>query len=60
MALYVQWLDECSAGDSFDHRARLGAGPQHSQSLHMVAHIPGLKVIMPATPYDAKECYFGY
>lgn len=28
---------------------------QHSQSLHAVfAHIPGLKVVMPATPFDAK------
>jgi pyruvate dehydrogenase E1 component beta subunit len=28
---------------------------QHSQSLHTVfAHIPGLKVVMPSTPYDAK------
>lgn len=28
---------------------------QHSQALHaMFAHIPGLKVVMPATPYDAK------
>jgi pyruvate/2-oxoglutarate/acetoin dehydrogenase E1 component len=32
-----------------------GQGPQHSQSLHSVlAHIPGLKVVMPTTPYDAK------
>lgn len=32
-----------------------GQGPQHSQSLHnWFAHIPGLKVVMPATPYDAK------
>lgn len=32
-----------------------GQGPQHSQSLHAwFAHIPGLKVIMPTTPYDAK------
>lgn len=32
-----------------------GQGPQHSQSLHaMFAAIPGLKVLMPATPYDAK------
>jgi len=32
-----------------------GQGPQHSQSLHSwFAHIPGLKVIMPSTPYDAK------
>jgi len=28
---------------------------QHSQALQaMVAHVPGLKVVMPATPYDAK------
>ena len=28
---------------------------QHSQSLHATfAHIPGLKVVMPSTPYDAK------
>ncbi len=28
---------------------------QHSQSLHAwFAHVPGLKVVMPATPYDAK------
>ncbi|PWH18434.1 MAG: alpha-ketoacid dehydrogenase subunit beta [Ardenticatenia bacterium] len=32
-----------------------GAAAQHSQSLHVwVAHIPGLKVVMPSTPYDAK------
>ncbi len=32
-----------------------GAAAQHSQSLHAwVAHIPGLKVVMPSTPYDAK------
>jgi len=32
-----------------------GQGPQHSQSFHSwFAHVPGLKVVMPATPYDAK------
>lgn len=32
-----------------------GQGPQHSQSLQaLFAHIPGLKVIMPVTPTDAK------
>jgi pyruvate/2-oxoglutarate/acetoin dehydrogenase E1 component len=30
-------------------------GAQHSQSIHATfAHIPGLKVVMPSTPYDAK------
>ena len=28
---------------------------QHSQAFHAIfAHIPGLKVVMPSTPYDAK------
>ena len=32
-----------------------GQGYQHSKSLHSVfAHIPGLKVVMPTTPKDAK------
>ncbi|VEG92232.1 alpha-ketoacid dehydrogenase subunit beta [Legionella spiritensis] len=40
-------------------RTNLGAtrrsAAQHSQSLHaMVAHIPGLKVAIPSTPYEAK------
>lgn len=30
-------------------------GAQHSQALQaLYAHIPGLKVVMPSTPYDAK------
>ena len=40
-------------------RTNLGAtrrsAAQHSQSLHVwVSHIPGLKVAVPSTPYDAK------
>ena len=32
-----------------------GSGAQHSQSLQaLFCQIPGLKVVMPATPYDAK------
>lgn len=32
-----------------------GQGPQHSQSLQAwFAHVPGLKVVMPAAPRDAK------
>jgi acetoin:2,6-dichlorophenolindophenol oxidoreductase subunit beta len=30
-------------------------GAQHSQALQaMFAHVPGIKVVMPSTPYDAK------
>lgn len=33
----------------------LSAGPQHSQSLESwFCHVPGLKVVYPATPYDVK------
>src|ERR1019366_1390451 len=40
-------------------RATLGASrrsaAQHSQSLHAwMSHVPGLKVVLPSTPYDAK------
>src|SRR5215468_1564089 len=40
-------------------RTTMGAGrrsaAQHSQSLHAwLSHVPGLKVVVPATPYDAK------
>ncbi|HLQ76755.1 MAG TPA: alpha-ketoacid dehydrogenase subunit beta, partial [Terriglobia bacterium] len=40
-------------------RATMGAtrrsAAQHSQSLHAwLCHVPGLKVVMPSTPYDAK------
>ncbi len=32
-----------------------GAAAQHSQSLEAwFCHVPGLKVVMPSTPYDAK------
>jgi len=34
-----------------------GQGPQHSQGLHsLFMHIPGLKIVAPVTPYDAKGC----
>jgi pyruvate dehydrogenase E1 component beta subunit len=40
-------------------RTTLGAtrrsAAQHSQSLHAwVSHVPGIKVVLPSTPYDAK------
>jgi acetoin:2,6-dichlorophenolindophenol oxidoreductase subunit beta len=43
-------------------RATMGAtrrsAAQHSQSLHAwCSHIPGLKVVVPSTPYDAKGLF---
>jgi len=36
------------------HGGTLNAGPQHSQCLEAwLAHIPGLKLVCPATPHDA-------
>ena len=53
--------------DMFDHQVKVplvirsiigrgwGCGAQHSQSLHgLFAQIPGLKVVMPSSPYDVK------
>jgi acetoin:2,6-dichlorophenolindophenol oxidoreductase subunit beta len=35
-------------------------GAQHSQSLHSwFAHVPGLRVVMPATPRDARDLLIG-
>jgi len=34
-----------------------GQGAQHSQALHaLFMHVPGLRVVAPTTPYDAKGC----
>ena len=34
-----------------------GQGPQHSQGIYpMLMHVPGLKIVAPTTPYDAKGC----
>lgn len=33
----------------------MGAGPQHSQAIYpFVTMVPGLKVVLPSNPYDAK------
>src|SRR5579883_1587556 len=46
-ALKLPIVLRCSVGSKY--------GAQHSQDLSaLVAHIPGLKVAYPATPYDAK------
>lgn len=34
-----------------------GQGPQHSQALYsFFMHVPGIKVVAPSTPHDAKGC----
>jgi pyruvate/2-oxoglutarate/acetoin dehydrogenase E1 component len=34
-----------------------GQGAQHSQALYaLFMHVPGIKVVAPTTPYDAKGC----
>ena len=54
-ALYVQWNYSVSLVIRMIIGRGWGQGPQHSQSLHSwFAHIPGLKVVMPSTAYDAK------
>jgi pyruvate dehydrogenase E1 component beta subunit len=45
----VPFVLRCPAGSG------TGAAAQHSQSLESwFVHVPGLKVVMPSTPYDAK------
>lgn len=45
----VPWVLRAPAGSG------TGAAAQHSQSLeNWFVHIPGLKVVMPSTPYDVK------
>jgi len=45
----VPFVLRCPAGSG------TGAAAQHSQSLEAwFVHVPGLKVVMPSTPYDAK------
>lgn len=48
-AVSVPLVVRCVIGRSW------GQGAQHSQGLHaLFMHVPGLKVVAPSTPYDAK------
>ncbi len=53
-ALYAPMVVRAMIGKSW------GQGAQHSQSLYpMFMNVPGLKVVAPSTPYDAKGCLIG-
>lgn len=58
-AAHIRYMTGGQARVPLVIRTTLGAGRssagQHSQSLHAwFCHIPGLKVVLPSTPYDAK------
>ena len=58
-AAHIRYMTGGQAIVPLTIRTTLGAGrsaaAQHSQSLHAwFCHIPGLKVVVPSTPYDAK------
>jgi pyruvate dehydrogenase E1 component beta subunit len=58
-AAHVRYMTGGQATTPLVIRTTLGAGrsaaSQHSQSVHAwFCHIPGMKVILPSTPYDAK------
>jgi acetoin:2,6-dichlorophenolindophenol oxidoreductase subunit beta len=43
---------KCTVGQGW------GMGPTHSQSLHaLFSHMPGIKIVMPSNPYDAKGLF---
>lgn len=49
--VHVPMVVRCMIGKSW------GQGAQHSQGLHsFFMHVPGVKVVAPTTPYDAKGC----
>lgn len=58
-AAHLRYMTGGQATVPLTIRTTLGAGRssagQHSQSLHAwFCHVPGLKVVLPSTPYDAK------
>jgi pyruvate/2-oxoglutarate/acetoin dehydrogenase E1 component len=58
-AAHIRYMTGGQAKVPLTIRTTLGAGrssaAQHSQSLHAwFCHVPGLKVVLPSTPYNAK------
>ena len=55
MVLYEWRKSTCSFSNRLIIGRGWGQGPQHSQSLEVLfSHIPGLKVVCPSTPFEAK------
>lgn len=53
--IYYRWSAPASVVIRMPTGAGLGAGPFHSQSTEAwFAHVPGLKIVYPSTPADAK------
>ena len=53
--VYYRWQQAASVTIRMPTGAGVGAGPFHSQSIEAwFVHTPGLKVLYPATPYEAK------
>ncbi len=53
--LHYRWGEKADVVIRMPTGAGVGAGPFHSQSNEAwFAHVPGLKVLYPATPHDAK------
>lgn len=53
--IHYRWGQSASVVIRMPTGAGVGAGPFHSQSNEAwFVHVPGLKVVYPSTPYDAK------
>jgi 2-oxoisovalerate dehydrogenase E1 component len=53
--IHYRWGQSAQVVVRLPTGAGVGAGPFHSQSTEAwFTHVPGLKVVYPATPYDAK------
>jgi 2-oxoisovalerate dehydrogenase E1 component len=53
--IHYRWQQQADTVIRMPTGAGVGAGPFHSQSNEAwFTHVPGLKVVYPATPYDAK------
>ena len=55
ISFHGQRPDDRPDGRVGGDRPGWGSGAQHSQAIHgMLLGVPGLKIVMPSTPYDAK------